>query len=161
MADPQLRASTWNNVRLALFDGAVTPEAVADLLVAAPPVEDTSDGIRGLLTWTFSTALPLAPEGTTERYHAAVVETLARVTPGSEIQLSAFRAALLSAGSPERLVRWAAGEDLPEGIVADTDLRWKAYRRLAEIGATDRATLDAALAAEPSTSASLSPSHGT
>jgi aminopeptidase N len=155
MADPQLRATTWNSVRLALFDGAVTPAEVADLLVASPPVEDTSDGVRGLLTWTFSNALMVAPEGTTERYHAAVRASLDRLDAGSELQLSAFRAALLSAGDVDQLGRWAAGEDLPDGIAPDTDLRWKALRRLAEIGGTDRAALDAVLAADPSGTATV------
>ncbi|HWJ65897.1 MAG TPA: aminopeptidase N [Nocardioides sp.] len=155
MDDPQLRATMWNSVRLALFDGAVTPAQVAELLVAAPPIEDTSDAVRGLLGWVFGTALPLAPDGTTERFHVAVGEALDRALPGSELQLSAFRATLLSSGDAERLGRWAAGEGFPDGIAADTDLRWKARRRLAEIGATDRAALDAALADEPSGSATV------
>lgn len=156
MEDPRLRATMWNSVRLALFDGALTPAQVAELLVAAPPVEDTASSARGLLSWVGSTALPLAPDGTAERYHAAVRDALDRATPGSELQLSAFRHALLSAGDADLLARWAAGEQLPEGIALDTDLRWRALRRLAEIGGTDRATLDAALADDPGTSAAVS-----
>lgn len=156
MEDPRLRATMWNSVRLALFDGAVTPAQVADLLVAAPPVEDTASSARGLLSWVGSTALPLAPDGTVARYHAAVLDTLDRARPGSEVQLSAFRHALLSAADPDRLARWAAGEGLPDGIALDTDLRWRALTRLAEIGATDRAALDAALALEPSSAATVS-----
>ncbi len=156
MEDPRLRATMWNSVRLALFDGALTPARVAELLVAAPPVEDTASSARGLLSWVAATALPLAPEGTVERYHAAVLDILDRTAPGSELQLSAFRHVLLSARDPDRLARWAAGEDLPDGIALDTDLRWRALTRLAEIGATDRAALDAALAAEPSSAATVS-----
>ncbi|GAA4098361.1 aminopeptidase N [Nocardioides kongjuensis] len=150
MTDPQLRATMWNSVRLGLFEGALTPAQVADLLATAPPVEDTSDGARNLLPWVLETVLPLAPAGTTERFHAAVRRAAEAADVGSELQLSAFRATVLSAADADELERWAAGEDLPEGIVADNDLRWKARRRLAELGATDRAALDAALEAERS-----------
>lgn len=156
MDDPRLRATMWNSVRLALFDGALTPAQVADLLVAAPPVEDTASSARGLLSWVATTALPLAPDGTVERYQAAVLDALDRATPGSELQLSAFRHVLLSARDADRLARWAAGEALPDGIALDTDIRWRALTRLAEIGGTDRATLDAALADEPSSAATVS-----
>lgn len=155
MDDPQLRASMWNSVRLGLFDGAVTSAAVADLLAAAPPIEDTADGVRCLLPWTLDTAIPLGPPGTEERFHAAVREALARQEAGSELQLSAFRATMLSTHDVDDLERWAAGTGLPDGITADSDLTWKARRRLAEIGATDQATLDAALAAEPTGAATV------
>jgi aminopeptidase N len=150
MTDPQLRATMWNSVRLGMFEGAITPSQVAELLATAPPVEDTSDGARNLLPWVLETVLPLAPAGTTERFHAAVRRAADAAEAGSELQLSAFRATVLSAADVGELERWAAGEDLPDGIVADNDLRWKARRRLAEIGATDRAALDAALEAERS-----------
>lgn len=156
MEDPRLRATMWNSVRLALFDGALTPGQVAELLVAAPPVEDTASSARGLLSWVGSTVLPLAPDGTVERYHAAVRDALDRAAPGSELQLSAFRHAVLSAGDADLLGRWASGEDLPDGIALDTDVRWRALTRLAEIGATHRAALDAALAEEPSSAATVS-----
>ncbi|MBM0123331.1 aminopeptidase N [Pimelobacter simplex] len=150
MVDPQLRATMWNSVRLGMFEGAITPVQVAELLATAPPVEDTSDGARNLLPWVLETVLPIAPEGTTERFHAAVRRAAAAAEAGSELQLSAFRATVLSAADAAELEHWIAGEDLPEGIVADSDLRWKARRRLAELGATDRAALDAALDAERS-----------
>lgn len=153
--DPQLRATMWNSVRLGLFNASVSPSAVADLLAAAPPVEDTADGIRSLVQWTLDTALPLAPDGSTARFHAAVRDAADRAEAGSELQLSAFRATVLSAADPSELERWAAGEDLPPGIAADLDLRWKARRRLAELGATDWSALDAALAAEPGGTATV------
>ncbi|GAA3683454.1 aminopeptidase N [Nocardioides ginsengisoli] len=155
MDDPQLRATMWNSVRLGLFESAISLPQVADLLAAAPPVEDTADGIRNLLPWVLETVLPLAPEGTTERFHAAVRAAHLAAEVGSELQLSAFRATVLSALDTTELERWAAGEGLPDGIAPDLDLRWKARRRLAEIGATDMAALDAALAAEPTGAAQV------
>ncbi|TNM39789.1 aminopeptidase N [Nocardioides albidus] len=155
MTDPQLRATMWNSVRLGLFEAVITPAQVADLLATAPPVEDTADGARNLLPWVLETVLPLAPAGSTERFHAAVRAAAERAETGSELQLSAFRATVLSSVDPAELERWAAGEALPEGIDGDSDLRWKARHRLAEIGATDRAALDAALDAERSGSTTV------
>ncbi|TQK71198.1 MULTISPECIES: aminopeptidase N [unclassified Nocardioides] len=155
MTDPQLRATMWNSVRLGMFEGAITPTQVAELLATAPPVEDTSDGHRNLLPWVLETVLPIAPAGTTQRFHAAVRRAADSAEAGSELQLSAFRATVLSGSDAGELERWAAGEGLPEGIVADSDLRWKARRRLAELGATDRAALDAALEAERSGAATV------
>ncbi|MDQ6526006.1 aminopeptidase N [Nocardioides sp. LHD-245] len=148
MTDPRLRATMWNSIRLGLFEGALAPAQVAELLATAPPVEDTADGVRNLLPWVLDTVLPISPAGTTERFHAAVRDAAERADVGSEVQLSAFRATVLSSANADDLTRWAAGEDLPDGIVGDSDLRWKARRRLAELGATDRAALDAALDAE-------------
>ncbi|GAA1534880.1 aminopeptidase N [Nocardioides humi] len=155
MTDPQLRATMWNSVRLGLFEGVVPLSRIADLLATAPPVEDTSDGARNLLPWVLDTVLPLAPAGTTERFHAAVRAVAEAAEPASELQLSAFRATVLSAADPGELERWAAGADLPEGVADDSDLRWKARRRLAELGATDRAALDAALEEERSGSTTV------
>ncbi|WP_370289179.1 aminopeptidase N [Nocardioides sp.] len=155
MDDPQLVATMWNSVRLALFDAAVRPAQVADLLVAAPPVADTADGVRSLLPWAIEVALPLCPDGTTERFHAALRAAADHAPAGSEVRLAAFRAVVLTATEVEELERWAAGGGLPDGIEADVDLRWKARRRLAEIGGTDRAALDAALADAPSGTATV------
>ncbi|GAA4821926.1 aminopeptidase N [Nocardioides caeni] len=155
MTAPQLRATTWNSVRLALFDNAVDVRDVAELLVAAPPVEDTADGVRNLLPWALDTALPLCPGGTTGRFHDAVRAATDAAVKGSELQLSAFRATILTSADAAELERWAAGASLPDGVAGDLDLRWKARRRLAEIGATDRSALDTALAEEPSGAATV------
>jgi len=41
------------------------------------------------------------------------------------------------------------GEQLPDGVTVDVDLRWRILVRLASLGASDRAELAAALDAEP------------
>jgi aminopeptidase N len=66
---------------------------------------------------------------------------------GSELQLSAFRAAVHTCDDPAALRDWMGR--LPDGIDMDLDLRWRLLTRLATLGATDRAELDAALADEP------------
>ncbi|WP_182523327.1 aminopeptidase N [Nocardioides dongkuii] len=152
IGDPLLRAAVWNGVRSGLHVAALDPADLVDLVVASVPVEDTEDAPesaspRRTLPWLFQTLLPLAPAGSVERVHAAAVAKIDATPPGSEHQLAAYRTAVRSATDPDLLRTWLA--EPPAGIDADPDLCWRVRCRLAVLGATDRAELDAALAAEP------------
>ena len=145
--DESLRAGVWNNVRSGFHHAAVDPAAVVDLLVSSLPVEDTQDGPRHLMPWTLGWVLPAAPSGSLERVHAAALAKLTECGAGSELQLSAFRAAVHTCGDASTLRDWLVG--MPEGLELDVDLRWRLLVRLATLGETDRAELDAALADAP------------
>ena len=145
--DESLRAGVWNNVRSGFHHGAVAPAAVVDLLVASLPVEDTQDGTRHLMPWVTKWVLPTAPPGSLERVHAAALAKLTECGAGSELQLSAFRAAVQTCGDATTLRDWLA--QMPQGLDLDVDLRWRLLVRLATLGATEREELDAALADEP------------
>ncbi len=145
--DEMLRAGVWNNVRSGFQHVAVSPAAVVDLLEAALPVEDLEDTARHLMPWVLGWVLPAAPDGSAERVHAAALERLDAGDAGSELQLSAFRAAVHTCADAEVLRGWLSRT--PEGLDLDADLRWRLLVRLAALGATDRGELDAALADEP------------
>lgn len=142
-----LRAGVWNNVRGALMDAVVDPAAVLELVTASLPVEDTEDASRRTLTWVYRWVVPLAGPGALERVHAAALEKLASLEPGSERHLAAFRAATSTSSDPAELRAWLA--EAPAGIALDLDLRWRLLVRLATLGGTDRSELQAALDAEP------------
>jgi aminopeptidase N len=97
--------------------------------------------------WVLGWVLPAAPPGSPGRVHGAALAKLAECGAGSELQLSAFRAAVHTCDDPAALRDWMGR--LPDGIDLDLDLRWRLLTRLATLGATDRAELDAALADEP------------
>jgi aminopeptidase N len=120
---------------------------VVDILVASPPIEDTEDSARHLMPWVLEWVLPAAPPGSLERVHAAALAKITECGAGSELQLSAFRAAVHTCDDVSLLRGWL--EQLPEGLALDIDLRWRLLVRLATLGATDRDELDAALADEP------------
>ena len=145
--DEGLRAGIWNGVRSGFHNAAVSPADVVDLVVASPPVESTEDTKRRLGSWLLSDVLPLAPAGSLDRVHAAALGKVESTPPGSEHQLSGFRMAISTATSPQQLRAWLAAT--PNGIDLDLDLRWRMLVRLAALGATDRAELQAALDAEP------------
>jgi aminopeptidase N len=145
--DETLRAGVWNNVRSGFHHGALDPASVVELLVASVPIEDSEDTSRHLMPWALGWVLPAAPAGSVARVHDAAMAKLKECGAGSELQLSAFRAAVHTCDDPAALRDWMGR--LPDGIDMDLDLRWRLLTRLATLGATDRAELDAALADEP------------
>jgi aminopeptidase N len=145
--DHGLRAGIWNGVRSGFHNAAVSPADVVDLVVASPPVESTEDTKRRLGSWLLGDVLPLAPAGSLERVHAAALGKVSSTPAGSEHQLSGLRMAISTATAPDVLRGWLA--TTPDGIDLDLDLRWRILVRLATLGATDRAELQAALDAEP------------
>jgi aminopeptidase N len=103
------------------------------------------------MAWVYGWVLPLQPDPAAARaqLHEAAVAKVAAAAPTSEEQLAAFRAAIATAGDPELLRRWLSGEQLPDGVPLDVDLRWRTLVRLATIGAVDLAELDRELEADP------------
>jgi len=151
VADAELRAAVWNNVRSGFHSVLLDPADVVDIAVASPPVEDTDDSGRHTMPWLLSQVLPLAPPGSMDRLHRAFIRLLPGAEPSSERQLSTFRGAVRTATAADRLLAWRNGEDLPEGLALDLDLRWRILVRLATLGAVTRDELDRALAEEPTT----------
>jgi len=151
LADDQLRAGIWNNLRSGFHNAAVSPADVIEIAVASLPVEDTEDTGRRTIAWLFRDVVPLAPEGSLSRLHDAAVAKIAATPTGSEQQLAAFRAAIRSAEDASVLRGWLA--TTPAGIDLDLDLRWRMLGRLAALGATSREELRAAFDAEPANDA--------
>jgi aminopeptidase N len=149
--DTLLRAGIWNNVRSAFHNAAVDPADALDLLEAGLPVEDCDDAVFYTMPWWLTKVAPLAadPGAALARIHDVAVAKSQSAPAGSTLQLSAFQAAASSATDSGVLRSWLAGRVLPEGIELDLDLRWLILVRLATLGETDRAELDAALEAEP------------
>jgi aminopeptidase N len=149
--DQHLRAGVWNNVRNAFHNALVSPADVVDLAVASFPVEDTEDHGRRTRAWLYGRVLPLAPEGSVERLHEAVLNRLEALPESSEWQLAGFRGAVATSTDPTELRGWLAAP--PAGIEVDRDLRWRVLVRLAGLGACDRAELRAAFDADPAADA--------
>ncbi|MDH2415626.1 aminopeptidase N [Nocardioides sp. CER19] len=149
--DGHLRAGVWNGLRNAFQNAAVSPADVIDIAVASFPVEDTEDHTRRTRVWLYSRVLPLAPEGSVERLHDAVLGKLATLPEGSEWQLAGFRAAVATSADPAELRGFLTAP--PAGIEVDRDLRWRVLVRLASLGAIDRPELTAAFDAAPSAEA--------
>ncbi len=155
VTDAAVRAAAWNNLRSGYHQALVDPADVVDVAVASPPVEDHDDTGRHVLPWLLSQVLPLAPAGSTGRLHDAFATSLRTAEPASEVQLAALRGAIRTATSTELLRSWLDASALPPGIGLDLALRWRVLNRLASLGATTPEELDAALAEEPTTVATV------
>jgi aminopeptidase N len=157
VTDPELRAGVWSNVRSALHNAAVDPVDVLEIAVRSLPVEDTEDSRRRTMAWVYGWVVPLQPDpaAALAQLHEAAREKVASSAPTSEEQLAAFRAAIATASDAGLLKTWLDGDELPEGIPLDADLRWRILVRLATLGAVDLAELDRQLEAEPSAVAKI------
>ena len=149
--DPMLRAGIWNSVRSGFHHAEVDPDAVVDLAEAWLPVESQDAGLTYTTPWLLRSAVPLSSDPATaaSRLHAAALRAAHAHEPGSTLQLGSLQTAVATASDEPLLRGWLAGRDLPPGHEVDLELRWRMWVRLAVLGATDRAELDAALDAEP------------
>ncbi|WP_296603605.1 aminopeptidase N [Nocardioides sp.] len=149
--DTLLRAGVWNNVRSAFHNASIDPADVIDLVEAGLPVEDSDDALFYTMPWVLSKVVPVTrdPDEALARVHRATLAKARDAAPGTPLQLAAFQAAVASAGSPDDLRGWLVGTQLPAGVEVDLDLRWRLLVRLAVLGETDRAELQAELDAEP------------
>ena len=154
VADDGLRAAVWNNLKSGFNEALVAPDDVVELLVGAFPVHDTEDTGRHTVPWVLGEVLPAAAPGSTARVHAAVADLVASTEPGSELQLSAFRAAVRTADDVDLLRGWLTAP--PTGIDVDADVRWRLLVRLAALGGTHPTELDAALADDKTAATAVS-----
>jgi aminopeptidase N len=81
-----------------------------------------------------------------DRFTAGLVRLLKDAEPGSDHQLAIARALALSindAVGADVLKAWLAGEEVPEGLAVDADLRWRLLTELARVGAIGEAEIAA------------------
>ena len=119
-----------------VLGGAADPLAATEKLVAA-----FGDG-----PVTVGPAVPTLAEAT-ESARAALA-ALRAAEPGSGFQLAWARAFAACARRPSDLAvvrSWLSGDDVPDGLTVDTDLRWSLLSTLVAHGAADPAEIDAEL----------------
>jgi aminopeptidase N len=155
--DDRLRSGIWNNVRTGFHNAAVSPAAVLDLLDAAVPIEASDDALSTLLPWALTKVGPLSgnPTAALARINSSCLARLATAEPGSSVQLAAFRGAAGSTTASGALETWLAGDDLPDGLALDPDLRWLLLVQLAALGHLDETALQDELAMAPTTKAQV------
>ena len=157
----QHRAVVWVALNDGLASAEVDPRLVVETFAATWPAEDNPSILsrsgalltgRVLAEYLQDNDLPAARTAVA----AAADERLATAAPGSSQALTAAR--VLAAATPDTdlLGRWAAGEDLPEGLAGDRDFRWLVLRSLAVTGAVGADELEEAGAQDASLQGKLS-----
>ncbi|MGP3633442.1 aminopeptidase N [Streptomyces sp. 24-1644] len=155
--DPLTRALVWNTARDMVRDGELAPAAYLAAARTHLPHESDLAVVQGVLSFASHQIADrfLTPEDrpTALATLTAICRDLIRRTedgsaPG--LRLIAVRHFIDAATQPDGIQDWLAGGTVPGGPELDPELRWRILTRLAVLGATDEAAIDAELAQDPS-----------
>ncbi|WP_052851867.1 aminopeptidase N [Streptomyces avicenniae] len=159
LGDPLTRAVVWNAAREMVRDGLLSPFAFLAAARGNLPGEPSSAVLSSVLrfarTQLADRYVPLADRPQALAVLTAVTDDiLERTADGSDParRLVAVRAAVTAATEPGTIRRWWDAGTVPGGPALDPELRWILLQRLAVLGATDAAEIDAEVARDPGAS---------
>ncbi|MFW6600177.1 aminopeptidase N [Propionibacteriaceae bacterium Y2011] len=150
---PLARAVLWGAAWDMCRDAEMAAADYVTMVLGGIGVESDLTAVGALLKQSATAAeLYTAPGEARTAARVALEQGIARqlrdADPGSDHQL-AFAKALATAVTGDAggsLLRgWLDGEEVPEGLVIDTDLRWLLITELARLGAASEADIDAEL----------------
>ncbi|MFI9049820.1 aminopeptidase N [Streptomyces sp. NPDC053427] len=164
LPDALTRAVVWNAARDMVRDGELTPTAYLDAARAHLPHEDDLALVQGVLAFARTQIadryLPPSERRTALATLTALAHDILRRTEGPDratatgLRLTAVRAFIDSATTPETLQEWLDDGSVPGGPDLDPELRWRILGRLATLGTAPladlREAIDAELARDPS-----------
>jgi aminopeptidase N len=157
VASPLTRAVLWGALWDSCRDAELPAAAYVDLVLRAAPAEADATAVRNLLgqagVAAYSYAAPQRRQEIAERWQRGLGRLLDEAPGGSDLQLALARAFATAANpgwAADRLQRWRSGEDVPNGLVVDTDLRWLLVANLSRLGRLDEAAIAAEEHRDPS-----------
>ncbi|WP_187413232.1 ERAP1-like C-terminal domain-containing protein, partial [Streptomyces sp. WAC01526] len=160
LPDPLTRAVVWMAARDMVRDGELAPTAYLDAARAHLPYETDLALVQGVLAFARTQIadhyLPHSERHTALATLTALSRDILRRTEGPEhgaeagLRLTAVRAFIDSATTPEGIQDWLDDGSVPGGPRLDPELRWRILGRLATLGATTPDAIDAELARDPS-----------
>ena len=154
--DEVARALAWGATWDLTRDGEMTASDYVDLVLRGVGVETDLTAVNALLAQARLAIDYYAPRddraAVARRFTAGLAQLLKEAEPGSDHQLALVRALALSIDSEPGaavLAAWLAGEEVPEGLAVDADLRWRLLTELARVGAAGEAEIAAELDRDP------------
>ncbi|GAA3172252.1 MULTISPECIES: aminopeptidase N [Streptomyces] len=154
------RAVLWNTARDMARDGDLPPAAYLDLARRHLPAEPDPAVVAGVLRFARTPVadhyLPAAERRTALGTLTALSREILRHTEGAadptaaSLRLTAVRAFIDSATSPEGIQDWLDDGSVPGGPDLDPELRWRILARLATLGALTPDRIDDELSRDPS-----------
>ena len=140
-------AAAWDMLR----DGEIRARDFVQLAVNGLPAERDINVVTATQR-QIGTALSYADRAIVDELYSTVAATARRAVadaePGGDMQRSWTKAYASFARSDEDIATlrgWLAGENVPEGLAIDTDMRWQLLVSLAGLGAVGDAEIDAEL----------------
>ncbi|MFI5491672.1 aminopeptidase N [Actinoplanes sp. NPDC051859] len=154
LADSLTRALVWGAVLDAVTDAERPVAELVTLVLAALPVEREVTVVEDVLQMSRA----LVDRYPTPETRPAALELLAQACdrlvaaaePGSSRQLAGVRGLIGASIDTVRLNGWLVGENVPEGVAVDADLRWLILYRLVVLGTAGADRIEAELAADRS-----------
>jgi aminopeptidase N len=149
--DPPARALVWATLWQMVGAGSLAPSTYLrvvrqGLRAADDPRHGDGPAVTTMVLARAVTAATLWSGETTAAESEQLASWLrqqAGTSPaGGDVQLELSRAWTKVTRDQDALQAWAAGDDLPSGLVLDTDLRWRVVQQLAVLGAVDDHRLD-------------------
>ena len=126
--------AVWDAVRA----GEVGIGTALDLLEAGLPGEPSdaivAAGLARAVQWAGAWSAPTARPARRARVAALAHRLAADAEPGGDRQLDCVRAWARVTDDTSLLAAWLGGEDLPEGVAVDDELRWAWATRLVLLG---------------------------
>ncbi|MFI0778685.1 aminopeptidase N [Streptomyces sp. NPDC021212] len=157
LPDAVSRATVWNAARDMVRDGDLPGTDYLDAARTHLPHETDIAIVQGVLAFArlqiADRLLPADQRTAALNTIAATCRDLLRRTEdgsGPGLRLSAVRVYIASATAPAELSDWLDGDTVPGGPALDPELRWQILGRLAVLGATGPADIDAELARDSS-----------
>lgn len=152
LTDSLARAVIWASMLDAVVDGERPVAELVTLVLTALPaetetviVEDVLRATRGLVDrYATAETRPAALELIAQ----AADRMLAASEAGGSRQLIATRGLIGATVDTARLRGWLTGENVPDGLVVDADLRWLILYRLTVLGAAGVDAIEAELAGD-------------
>ena len=151
--DPVARALLWGATWDMCRDAQLPASDYVELVTRGVAVETDLTAVTAVLAQA-ETAVryytpPVGRPALATRWTAGLVRLVKDADPGSDHQLAIVRAlasSLTTVAGADLLRAWLAGDEVPAGLVVDTDLRWRFVTQLAQLGGLDDAGIDAELA---------------
>ncbi|MDO5682104.1 MAG: ERAP1-like C-terminal domain-containing protein, partial [Propionibacteriaceae bacterium] len=155
VADPLARVVLWNSIRDQMRSAELDPKVALETVRAELPDEGEDLIARAILDWAQTVAAgPFTRPDQRQERLCWIADTasdiLAKSQPGTDLQLSMWRALMGCTDDADALAGWLAGEGLPDGRVLDADLRWAVTTRLVSLNG-DRGLIEQAYATDRST----------
>ncbi|HET9872906.1 MAG TPA: aminopeptidase N [Propionibacteriaceae bacterium] len=144
VANPLARAVCWGAAWDMCRDAEMLPRDYVALVLRGVAVESDLTAVGAILRQGLTAASTYAHAELRAELMATweqgLLDLLTAAEPGSDHQVAlakAYPSAVRSEEGTLRLQTWLVGEDIPDGLEMDTDLRWLVLTALARLGVAD------------------------
>ncbi len=149
LVDPLARALCWGAAWDMCRDAELKAQNYVTLVCNGLASETDLTAVQSLIRQAVTAALAYTAPELRDDVRAELISTLARLLkeaePGSDHQLALANGLVGAIGAEgvALLKGWLDGEEVPEGLGIDQDMRWRIVSALARLGAADEAFIAA------------------